>query len=274
MVAQASEASGIPPSPLSSQKKTGKLITRRSTRYFYDVHWTDPKIHNLYLDCSKGLTSYDRASFFHVRDDEEFAECFHTLYAASQENKIHYNAFENAAINGNPSITRRPNQGSSLTIGACSASSGIRGEGAVKLLSRKARTQGVPLNLLKMDLNDLERVMELMLASMTGIEHRIWAIACIVAYQGNVSPDYIVSRDHFISLLGMTDEMECLRCSRVMQIHAILHDAYSKLKSKYGIGPRYCYALPSCSRFSSPYLGHITGLPLELSKVAENIKSL
>ena len=114
--------------------------------------------------------------------------------------------------------------------------------------------QGAPW---KMNQDDLKKVMELMPASMSGLEPRIWASTCIVAYHGDVSPNYVVSRDQFIGLLRMMDEFECLRCSQVMQMHAIFHEAYGKLKFEYGIGPRYCHALPSCSRFSIPYLRHI-----------------
>ena len=58
-----------------------------------------------------------------------------------------------------------------------------------------------------------------------GIERRIWASSCIVAYHRGVSPDYVISKDPFVGLLGMSDECECLRYSPVMRIHAILHDA-------------------------------------------------
>ena len=103
---------------------------------------------------------------------------------------------------------------------------------------------------LKMLCNDISAAMELMHEGISGIGHRIRKSACIVSYHTEVSPDYVVSRDQFIGLLGLTDELECLRSSPVMQIH----DAYGKLRSEYGIGPGYCYALPSCSRLSSPYL--------------------
>ena len=86
--------------------------------------------------------------------------------------------------------------------------------------------------------------MQLMLPNIAGMERRIWASACIVAHQGEVSPDYVLSKDPFIGLLRMSDECECLRFSRVMQIHAILHDAYGKLWSEYGISSGYFYAIP------------------------------
>ena len=100
------------------------------------------------------------------------------------------------------------------------------------------------------------------------IKHRIWAGACIIAYHSNVSLDYVVSRDHFTGLLGMTDEFECLRCNPVMQIHTILHDAYSKLKSEYGIGPGYCYPFTLVLKVlnSLPRAYH-----KELSKAVEDI---
>ena len=113
----------------------------------------------------------------------------------------------------------------------------------------------------KMLLNNLKVGVELMPPNIPRMERkRIWASACIVAYHADVSPDYVISRDHLIGLLGLSDEFECVRCSPVMQLHAILHDAYAKLRSEYGIGPGYCYTLPPCHRFSTTYLGHITGI--------------
>ena len=94
-------------------------------------------------------------------------------------------------------------------------------------------------------------------SGMTWIQPRIYASACIASYYAGHLVDYVVSEDPYIRLLGMRDECECLRCSSVMKIHAVLHDAYGKLRSEYRMGPGYCYCLPSCSRFSSLYLGHI-----------------
>ena len=81
--------------------------------------------------------------------------------------------------------------------------------------------------------------------------------ACTVAHHED---EYVISRDPFVGLLGMNNKFECLRCSPVMQILAILHDAYVKLRSEYGMGPGYLYAMSSCSRFSTPYLGQFTGI--------------
>ena len=98
--------------------------------------------------------------------------------------------------------------------------------------------------------------MELMPPNIAGIERRIWASACIVTYHGDVTPEYVISRDPFVGLLGMNDELECLNCSPVVQIHVILHDAYGKLRSEYRMGHRYLYAIPYCL----PYLRHVTGI--------------
>ena len=112
-------------------------------------------------------------------------------------------------------------------------------------------------------LDELTSAKELMPPGVLGIERRIYASTSIVSYHTNVSVDCIISKNPFIGLLGLSDEFECFRCSRVMQIYPLeilLHNAYGKLRSEYGVGPGYCYALPLCSRFSSPYFGHITGI--------------
>ena len=75
----------------------------------------------------------------------------------------------------------------------------------------------------------LKADVELIPPGVSGIERRIYASACIVSHYTEYSVDYIVLRDPFIGLLGMRDECECLGCSPVMKIHAILHDAYGKL---------------------------------------------
>ena len=42
-------------------------------------------------------------------------------------------------------------------------------------------------------LDNLKSAMELMPPNIAGIERRIWASACIVAYHGLVSPEYVIS---------------------------------------------------------------------------------
>ena len=49
-----------------------------------------------------------------------------------------------------------------------------------------------------------------------------------------------------------------MRHSKVMCLHAALHDAHGFMYSECSVGPGYCYASPSLpSRF---WLGHITGI--------------
>ena len=47
-------------------------------------------------------------------------------------------------------------------------------------------------------LDDLEKAMEVIPGPILGIQRRIWVSACTVAYHGDVSFDYVVSRDQFI----------------------------------------------------------------------------
>ena len=67
-------------------------------------------------------------------------------------------------------------------------------------------------------LNNLSTAMELMPPNIAGIERRIWASVCIVAYQAEVTPEYVISKDSFVGLLGINDEFESFRCSPVMQL--------------------------------------------------------
>ena len=64
-----------------------------------------------------------------------------------------------------------------------------------------------------MSLQDLGNSMLVRPHPYQGIDRWIWASVCIVAYHSGVSPNYVVSRDWYIGLLGLTDELECLRCS-------------------------------------------------------------
>lgn len=46
---------------------------------------------------------------------------------------------------------------------------------------------------------------------------------------------------------------------KIFRLHAVLHDASGYMKSKYNIGPGYCYFFKNFP-FNSCYLGHFTGL--------------
>jgi len=50
--------------------------------------------------------------------------------------------------------------------------------------------------------------------------------------------------------------------SKVMQNHAIFHDAFGRFYNRYGKGRGYCYTFNCESRFlkKSPIFGHITGI--------------
>ncbi len=50
-----------------------------------------------------------------------------------------------------------------------------------------------------------------------------------------------------------------LKFSKVIRVHAVLHDAAGFMKEYYDIGPGYCYAIPKVP-FNSPFLGHISGI--------------
>ena len=45
---------------------------------------------------------------------------------------------------------------------------------------------------------------------------------------------------------------------KVLRVHAAIHDACGYMKTKYGIGPGYCYCIDNMP--NSCYLGHVSGL--------------
>ena len=70
----------------------------------------------------------------------------------------------------------------------------------------------------------------------------------------------ILDDEPFIGLLGPHDEFESFHKIRFLRLHAILHDAYGRVYTKYGLdrGYLYCFNGPRCLR-GYPLLGHITG---------------
>jgi len=74
------------------------------------------------------------------------------------------------------------------------------------------------------------------------------------------SIEEILRDEPFIGLLGQTDEFEVFHRIRFLRLHAVLHDAYGRVYTKYGVdrGYIYCFDAPLFFR-GSPFLGHITG---------------
>ena len=70
----------------------------------------------------------------------------------------------------------------------------------------------------------------------------------------------ILADEPFIGLLGPHDEFEAFHKVRFLRLHAVLHDAYGRVFTKYGLdrGYLYCFDGPICLR-GYPLLGHITG---------------
>ncbi len=50
-----------------------------------------------------------------------------------------------------------------------------------------------------------------------------------------------------------------LKRSKVLRLHAILHDAAGYIRSYFNAGPGYCYVANHCP-INSPLLGHVTGI--------------
>ena len=78
--------------------------------------------------------------------------------------------------------------------------------------------------------------MELMPQGVKGVECRNMPLpVSSLSHHTEILIDYLISKNTFISLVGLKNEFECLRCSPV--IHEVLHDAFDKLRSEYGLGP-------------------------------------
>ena len=70
----------------------------------------------------------------------------------------------------------------------------------------------------------------------------------------------ILSDEPYIGLLGQTDEFESFHNIRFLRLHAILHDAYGRAYTKYGVDRGYVYCFDSFKFMrGSPFLGHLTG---------------
>ena len=76
----------------------------------------------------------------------------------------------------------------------------------------------------------------------------------------NISVDQILKDQPYIGLLGQKDEFEIFHTISFFRLHAILHDAYGRVYTKYKVDRGYCYAF-NASEFlkKSPFFGHITG---------------
>ena len=70
----------------------------------------------------------------------------------------------------------------------------------------------------------------------------------------------ILAEESFIGLLGPHDEFESFHKVRFLRLHAVLHDAYGRVYTKYKVdrGYVYCFEAPKIFR-GCPLLGHITG---------------
>ena len=76
-----------------------------------------------------------------------------------------------------------------------------------------------------------------------------------------VSIEKILKDEPYIGLLGQKDEFEMFHNISFLRLHAILHDAYGRVYTKYHVDRGYCYAFgnaPRCLK-KSPFFGHITG---------------
>ncbi len=48
--------------------------------------------------------------------------------------------------------------------------------------------------------------------------------------------------------------------SKVLRLHAVIHDACGFMRRKYKVGPGYCYMMPKPLQINSPLLGHVGGI--------------
>ena len=70
----------------------------------------------------------------------------------------------------------------------------------------------------------------------------------------------ILSDEPYIGLLGQRDEFESFHNIRFLRLHAILHDAYGRVYTKYKVDRGYVYCMNVCKFLRGcPFLGHITG---------------
>ena len=76
----------------------------------------------------------------------------------------------------------------------------------------------------------------------------------------DISLQKIIETEPDIGYLGPSTECECLRCLDVCKLHAIMHDVFGRVFTKFQIGRRYCYAFDAPNIMKkSPLLGNVSG---------------
>ena len=76
----------------------------------------------------------------------------------------------------------------------------------------------------------------------------------------DISIDQILEDEPYIGLLGQKDEFEVFHTISFLRLHAILHDAFGRVYTKYKLDRGYCYAFNAPEFLKkSPFFGHITG---------------
>ena len=59
------------------------------------------------MDCKTPVMAYDRSQKFIISDKKDFCGWYTTIYSAMRDTGISQAALDNAAMNGNRTITRR-----------------------------------------------------------------------------------------------------------------------------------------------------------------------
>ena len=110
-VADSSLDSSIPVSVINSAKRTKKPLTRRATAYTYNITWTVSRTKTNCMDCEAPLMPNDKTQSFIISGIvvrlTYFCSRYTTNYSAMSDTGISQAALDNAAMNGNCTITRR-----------------------------------------------------------------------------------------------------------------------------------------------------------------------
>jgi hypothetical protein len=96
-----------------------------------------------------------------------------------------------------------------------------------------------------------------------GIRKNYFLAACQIFSENTMTVDIleVLLRAPYGGLIGRDNSPldRILSRSKVLRLHAVIHDAAGYMKSSHNIGPGYCYMLGNCP-INCCFLGHVTGI--------------
>lgn len=97
-------------------------------------------------------------------------------------------------------------------------------------------------------------------ANVKDIRKKYFVAAC-VHFDPTIKPEIALKLRPYGGLIGIENSSldKYLKSSKVLRLHAILHDAAGFVKERNDSGPGYCYNMTSCP-INCCFFGHVTGI--------------